>query len=514
MSFIMEYINPFVAGAVILILGIIMSGYVKAPANKAFIISGIRKEPKILIGRAGIKIPFLERKDEILLGQISVDIKTNGYIPTKDFIGVDIDAVAKIHLISYRDVKGGVTREMAEAAMKNFLNFNEERIRASLTDSLQGNMREIIGTQTLKDLCNNRKAFGDEVQNKAQLDMNALGVWIDSCNIQKIEDENNLINALGQDNMSQIQKEASIAKAQADKEVEIARAEANKASNDANVAAQMDIAVKQNELAIRQADLKKQSDTKKAEANAAYDIQNEEQRKTIEVARTNADIAKQEREIELRKAEAEVKEQELTASVRKQAEADKFRRQQEAEAMLIERQKQAEAKRYEQEKEAEAARIRADAMKYEAQQEAEAIRAKGSAEAEAIKAKGIAEAEAMEKKAEAYAKYGNAAIAEMYFKVLPSVAENVAKPLQSIDRITMYGDGNSSKMVEDITKSTTQITEGLSAGLGLDIKSLIAGIIGTKALSGVKGEAEAGNCEEAEKTNTAMQEKASENTDI
>ena len=153
-------------------------------------------------------------------------------------------------------------------------------------------------------------------------------------------------------------------------------------------------------------------------------------------------------------------------------------------------------------------------MKYEAQQEAEAIRAKGSAEAEAIKAKGIAEAEAMEKKAEAYAKYGNAAIAEMYFKVLPSVAENVAKPLQSIDRITMYGDGNSSRMVEDITKSTTQITEGLSAGLGLDIKSLIAGIIGTKALSGVKGEAEAGNCEEAEKTNTAMQEKASENTDI
>lgn len=60
MSFIMEYINPFAAGAVILILGIIMSGYVKAPANKAFIISGIRKEPKILIGRAGIKIPFLE----------------------------------------------------------------------------------------------------------------------------------------------------------------------------------------------------------------------------------------------------------------------------------------------------------------------------------------------------------------------------------------------------------------------------------------------------------------------
>ena len=58
------------------------------------IISGIKREPKVLIGRAGIKIPFLEKKDELILKQISIDIKTNGYIPTKDFIGVDIDAVA------------------------------------------------------------------------------------------------------------------------------------------------------------------------------------------------------------------------------------------------------------------------------------------------------------------------------------------------------------------------------------------------------------------------------------
>ena len=66
------------------------------------------------------------------------------------------------------------------------------------------------------ELCNDRKTFGDEVQAKAQKDMNALGIWIESCNIQKIEDENNLITALGQDNMSQIQKDASVAKAQAD----------------------------------------------------------------------------------------------------------------------------------------------------------------------------------------------------------------------------------------------------------------------------------------------------------
>ena len=67
----------------IAILVILASGYVKASPNKAFIISGIKREPKVLIGRAGIKIPFLEKKDELILKQISIDIKTNGYIPTK-----------------------------------------------------------------------------------------------------------------------------------------------------------------------------------------------------------------------------------------------------------------------------------------------------------------------------------------------------------------------------------------------------------------------------------------------
>lgn len=475
-----------VIGVVVLLLIILMTGYVKAPTDRAYIISGLKKEPKVLIGRAGIKIPFLERKDELILRQISIDIKTNGFIPTKDFIGVDIDAVAKVRVLTKSDIseERGLTEHMVRAAMKNFLNMKEEDISFALTDSLQGNMREIIGTQSLKDLCSNRKAFGDEVQEKAQKDMNALGIWIESCNIQRIEDENNLINALGQDNMSQIQKDASIAKAQADRDVAVAQAEAQKLANDAEVLAQTDIAQKQNELKIKQAELKKEADIKEAEADAAYKIQEEAQRKTIEITKTEADIARQEKEIELKRKEAEAREQELSATVRKQADADKYRRQQEAEAKLIERQKAAEAERYEQEKEAEALKISADAKKYQAEQEAAAIRAKGLAEAEAIKAKGVAEAEATEKKAEAMAKMQEAAVLEMYFKVLPEIAASVAKPLENISNITMYGEGNTAKLVEDITKATTQVSEGLTSGLGFDIKSLLSGV--TKKESGTE----------------------------
>ena len=458
----------------IAILAILASGYVKASPNKAYIISGIKREPKVLIGRAGIKIPFLEKKDELILKQISIDIKTNGYIPTKDFIGVDIDAVAKVRVLTQRDVtvnaKGEVvagadankriTTEMANAAMKNFLNMNEDQIRDALTDSLQGNMREIIGTQCLKELCNDRKTFGDEVQAKAQKDMNALGIWIESCNIQKIEDENNLITALGQDNMSQIQKDASVAKAQADRDVAIARAQAQKDANDAQVIAETEIAQKQTELAIKKAELKKESDIKKAEADAAYKIQEEEQRKTVEITTANANLARQEKELELKEREVSIKEKALEAEVKKTAEANKYAAQQKADAEQYERQKRAEAELFEIQRQAEAEKAKSEAERFAKEQAAEAA--------------GIL------KKAEAMKQYGDAARQQMeldtlkvYFEQLPKIAEAVAKGYMNVDSIKMFG-GDSSKLAGDIMTTVTQVTDGIKESTGLDINEMLA----------------------------------------
>lgn len=489
----------------IAILAILASGYVKASPNKAYIISGIKREPKVLIGRAGIKIPFLEKKDELILKQISIDIKTNGYIPTKDFIGVDIDAVAKVRVLTQRDVtvnaKGEVvagadankriTTEMANAAMKNFLNMNEDQIRDALTDSLQGNMREIIGTQCLKELCNDRKTFGDEVQAKAQKDMNALGIWIESCNIQKIEDENNLITALGQDNMSQIQKDASVAKAQADRDVAIARAQAQKDANDAQVIAETEIAQKQTELAIKKAELKKESDIKKAEADAAYKIQEEEQRKTVEITTANANLARQEKELELKEREVSIKEKALEAEVKKTAEANKYAAQQKADAEQYERQKRAEAELFEIQRQAEAEKAKSEAERFAKEQAAEAVKAAGLAEAAAVAAKGKAEAEAIQakaeaeaagilKKAEAMKQYGDAARQQMeldtlkvYFEQQPKIAEAVAKGYMNVDSIKMFG-GDSSKLAGDIMTTVTQVTDGIKESTGLDINEMLA----------------------------------------
>lgn len=473
--FELEGILPFLPVIILVtvLLIIIASGYVKAPPDVAFIISGLKREPRVLLGRAGIKIPYLERKDNLIVKQISIDIKTNGFIPTKDFIGVDIDAIAKVRV--------NTDREGIQLAMKNFLNMKEEQIALALTDSLQGNMREIIGTVELKELCTDRKKFGDEVQNKAQQDMNALGISIISCNIQKIEDEKGLIVALGQDNMSKIQKDASIAKAQAERDVAIARAEADMAANDARVGAETEIAQKNNELAIRRAELQKMSDAKKAEADAAYEIQKQEQEKTIQTATVNAQIAKAEREAELRKQQVAIQQQALEAEINKRADAERYATEQKAEADLAKRQREAEARKYEQEKEAEARKAKAEAEKYAMVQEAEGIKARGEAEAAAIQAKGLAEAEAMEKKAEAYQKYNKVAMAEMMIRVLPEVAGKIAEPLTRIESIRIIGSGGSdgSDGVASVAGSVpvvmAKLFESMKETTGVDLAEIMRG---------------------------------------
>ncbi|MBQ2202332.1 MAG: hypothetical protein II412_07140, partial [Clostridia bacterium] len=86
--------------------------------------------------------------------------------------------------------------------------------------------------------------------------------------------------------------------------------------------------------------------------------------------------------------------------------------------------------------------------KYAKMQEAEGIKAVGEAEAAAIEARGIAEAEALEKKAEAMRKYGQAAMMEMIVKALPEMAASIAKPLESIDKVTIIDGGHGASGVD------------------------------------------------------------------
>ena len=475
-------ILAIVAGVIILTVVLFATMYVKAPPSHAFVLSGLTKLPRFLIGTGGFKVPIIERQDYLYLGDVTVDIKTQVPVPTNDFIDVKVDAVCKVRVVP--------DNEGIQLASKNFLNMQPSQIAQSIKDSLEGNMREVVGAINLQGLVTNRDAFSDQIQQKAAKDMNKLGLEILSCNIQNIKDEKGLINDLGADNTYKIKKDAAINKANAEKEIAIAESDAKKTANDVRVKNETDIAERNNELEIKQAELKRMSDTKKAESDAAYEIQRQEQQKTVNVKTVDAEIERTKREQVLSNERIEIKQNELSAEVNAQADAEKYQTEINAQAKLEQQKREAEAATYLAEQEAKAIKAKADATKYAALQEAEGIRAKGEAEAaataaqlkaeaEGIQAKGVAEAEAMQKKAEAYERYGQVAIIDMLTKmnekVLPEVAKNVAEPMSKIGNVTVYGTTGGemagvSHNVPTVMKQTFDVVKDVT---GVDMSNLM-----------------------------------------
>ena len=321
MELISLIVPALIALAIIILLA---SGYTKAPPDMAYIISGVRKKPRILIGQAGIKIPFFERLDKLSLGAIQIDVKTRTAVPTAEYINVRVDSTVAVRV--------GRSDEMIALAAQNFLNINRQEIAGKINDLLEGNIREIVGQMKLTEMVSDRKAFGEKVQANVVPDLARFGLELVSFNVQNFSDEGGVIDNLGIDNVEQIRKNAAIAKSDAKREIAIAEAENDKASNDAKVKAATEIAKKQTEFAIEKAAMQERADTAQAKADAAKQIEAENQRKAREIAEAEANLARQEKAIELQEREVAIKERKLEADVKKTAEAQKYAEQQAAEA--------------------------------------------------------------------------------------------------------------------------------------------------------------------------------------
>lgn len=443
--------------AAVLIVALLVMGYLKAPPDTAYIISGPRSR-RILIGRAGWRIPFLERVDKLSLNVMQVDVKTSEAVPTNEFINVLVDGVANVKVSS--------DPELLKRAAESLLGMKREQMISMITQVLEGNMREIVGSVGLKEMVQDRQGVAKKITENVVPDMQKLGIEVVNFNIQNFKDNAGTIENMGIDNVEQIRKNAQIAKANAQRDIAIATSQAQQEANAVKVEAEKKIAEQNTQLAVQQADMKVKADTKRAEADAAYSIQQENQRKTIEVTRANADIARREKEAELAEKEIALKERKLDAEVRKQADAMKYKAEKEAEAELIRRQKEAEAQKYEALQQAEARKAEADAARYAMEQEAEGIRARG-----------LAEAEAIEKKAEAQKRMGEASVIDMYLQALPEVVRNAAAPLAQTDKIVMYGDGNATRVVRDVMNSANQIMEGMRESTGIDLQQLLSGLV-------------------------------------
>lgn len=464
------------AGIILVFMAIIFiaMSYVKCPPDMVYLISGLRKEPRIIIGKATLRVPFFERVDKLTLELIQIDVKTAG-VPTSDFINVNVDAVANIRIPQ--------DANLIQVAARHFLNQDSDYIARNVQQVLEGNMREIIGQMPLVDLVNNKQLFSQKIQENAKDDINNIGLEIVNLNVQSCTDDNDAIENLGIDNLVKIQKAAKIARAESEKEIKIAESKADEEGNKARVEADAKIAEQNKELALKKAEFKIEQDKKKAEADAAYSIQQAEQQKSVNENTVAAEIAKAEKLTELKAKEVALKEKELDALVRKQADAEKYAAEIKAQAEKAVLIQQSEAKAEAAKRDAEARIAQAKAEKEAAKLEAEGIQAKLEAEAAGkkaileaeaagIKAKALAEAEGIEKKAEAQAKMEGASIVEMLCQALPQIAKEVSAPLSNIDNITMYGD-QSSKLIENNTQKIDQIMKIAQDSLGIDLKTML-----------------------------------------
>ena len=475
---------------VILIIIFILCSYTKAGPDEAIMISGLGKR-KILRGKAGWKIPFLQRKDRLSLKVFQVDIKTRESIPTNEFININVDGVANLKISS--------DPELLERAFEATLGMNQDDLIEQVKQVLEGNMREIIGTVGIRQLVQDRKGVAEAVKENVIPDMSKLGLELVNFNIQNFSDGNHVIENLGIDNISQISKEAAIAKANADRDVSIARAKAAQEANEAEVNSKTVIVQKNTEYSLKEAELKIKTDTARANADAAYKIQEQKRQEEINTATVNAEISKREREVELGNKEVELTEKKLTAEINKKAEAEKYAAERLAEAELYKRQKAAEAELLEAQRKAEKVKVEAEAQKIAREKAAEAVKLEAEAnkqaafaEAAGIEAKGNAEAKATREKAEAMKAFNDAATLKLVLDsgVLPETvraySEPIAAALGQIDGITMYGSGNEAKLVEEIQQHGDQIFAGINKTLGIDLKSVLLGYLGPKVLKDIK----------------------------
>lgn len=241
-------------------------------------------------------------------------------------------------------------------------------------------------------------------------------------------------------------------------------------------------AIRQNQLDLKQADLKKQADKAKAEADMVKATVTAEKQRELYIAQQEAEIAAETKKVELAERQADVRERELNATVKKQAEADRYAAEQAAEADLYKRTKQAEAARIERQNQSDAelysAQKDAEGIQARAKAEAEATRLKGESEGAAEKAHGEGVAAGIKAQAEAYNGMDNPyLLANRYIDIMPKVAEQVAKPLTAVDSIKMYGSGNAQKLVKETTSIVDQVASGLKDSTGIDLPSLLNGLI-------------------------------------
>jgi flotillin len=431
------------AGAIILIIAVILivvaKQYRKVGPNEVLIIAGGRKRTitgpdgsKIKVGyryRLGggtFVIPFIETVYRLPMDVITLNIKTPEVL-TNSSVPIMAEATAQVKV----DSSDSAIRLAAE----QFLGQGKEGIRDVSLTVLEGHVREVIGTMTVEEIFRGRQVFSARVNEAVRPDLTRMGLVMLSFALKDISDTQGYLESLSKPQVVAAKRDAVIAQAETEKESIIKSSQARKEGEVARLAAEALIAKAQWENEAKKSESQVAVNQRKAQADFSYEL---------ERYRLSQQIKKEEAKMKAIEKEEAIKIEELEIA----------RREKELESSVI---KPADARKYQIKSEAEAEEFRIQA---EAKGKTEALRMEGEAEAELIKKKGLAEADSMLKKAQAWEKYNQAAVLEMYLKALPDLAKAVSEPLSKVDKIVVVGGGGDKSL--GTTKITAQVAEVLA----------------------------------------------------
>ncbi|WP_405686461.1 flotillin family protein [Streptomyces sp. NBC_00057] len=442
----------------VLLALVVITRYKVAGPSEAFIITGRRGKKstdpvtgrtsidnsgqKVVVGGGVFVVPFVQQKFTLDLSSRHIPVAVRGAVTLR---GV------KSHLEGVAIVKVGGSEEAIRAAAQRFLQ-QQDGIVGFTQEVLSGALRAIVGRMSVEDIIRDRAAFAGQVAEEAEASLSGQGLILDAFQIQDITTEGSYLEDLGR-------PEAARAKQEAD----IAEAIARRASEQARLKAAEEIAIAERTFCLKQAEIKAETEAAAAKANAAGPL--------AEAARQQEVLAEQEK---VAQRQAALTDRELDTKVRKPADAARYQAEQEAEARRIAQVKEAEA-------DAERSRLTGQGEKLHRSALADAVRIEGEAEAAAIAAKGAAEAEAMQKKADAFARYGDAAVLQMLVEVLPHVVAKASEPLSAIDKMTVISTDGASQLSRTVADNVAQGMELLASTTGVDLAALLKNLKGGAA---------------------------------
>jgi len=475
-----------IAGVVVLLVLLVLlvtSRYKVAGPNQAFIVTGRKGKAvlnpetgqlttdlsgqKVVLGGGVFVVPFIQRLATMDLSSRRISVQIRGAVSGQG-IKLNLDGVAI--------VKVGGNADQIRLGAQRFLS-QQADIETFTQEVLAGALRSIVGGLTVEQIIRDRAAFAQRVADESESSLTGQGLILDAFQIQDVTDDGTYLADLGRPEAARIQQAASIAEANA-----------RQAAEQARIAAEQEIAIAQRQLALKQAEIKAETDAASAQAAAAGPLAQAERDQSI--------FAEQEK-VAVR--QAALTERQLETQVRKPADAERYRVEQEAEARRSAEIAAAEARKAatiaaaeahaeetrlsgEAEKARRAALAEAEAIegakRGEAEKarrvaEADAVKAEGDAEASATLAVGHAQAEAMDKRAEAFAHYNDAAVLQMLIEVLPQIAKEVAAPISAIDNLTVLSTDGAGAMPKQVVDNVTQTLQMLKTATGIDLESLI-----------------------------------------